>query len=552
MGLPPPDGPDRRSGSRRASRRPARAIGAIDDVGAQQTWRYRFPPQEHDIGRCEVRPGPPGAPGRQRRYAGWSARPRTSITRRGPSTCGGPSTSPSRPPSSRCNRIRTKDQQAASSARAHGSPSTASRRPGRSVRRVTCSCGARRGSASRPARRSAAGETGPRAAVRRPLRARPHDARHPGPTRLGQDLHRARDDLSLARRRQEGRHHRQQPQGHRQPARRGRRGRRRRRGVDGRGRSRSGDDEQVHDDRAWPRRKDPTSPRTGSTPAARTSPAGRPGCGRARSPGASTSCSSTRPARCPSPTSLAMARGHGQPRPARRSAAARPAAPGLAIRRARTVGARPPPRRRRRPCRPTAACSSRRPGGSIPDICGFTSEVFYEAASARAAARAPAPRAARRRSTGPASAPVVVPTRRRQRIARGGRAVAALVRALLEGGAALDRTRRRDATAPLTTSWSSPRTTPRSARSAPRLPAGARVGTVDKFQGQEAPISIYSMATSSAEDAPRGMDFLYSPTASTWPRRGPAASASWSPPALFVRARTPRADAPRQRLLPLR
>jgi len=42
-----------------------------------------------------------------------------------------------------------------------------------------------------------------------------------------------------------------------------------------------------------------------------------------------------------------------------------------------------------------------------------------------------------------------------------------------------------------------------------RLPE-ARVGTVDKFQGQEAPISIYSMATSSPEDAPRGMDFLYS------------------------------------------
>jgi superfamily I DNA and/or RNA helicase len=43
------------------------------------------------------------------------------------------------------------------------------------------------------------------------------------------------------------------------------------------------------------------------------------------------------------------------------------------------------------------------------------------------------------------------------------------------------------------------------------LPAGARVGTVDKFQGQQAPVVIYSMATSSPEDAPRGMDFLYSP-----------------------------------------
>jgi uncharacterized protein len=38
----------------------------------------------------------------------------------------------------------------------------------------------------------------------------------------------------------------------------------------------------------------------------------------------------------------------------------------------------------------------------------------------------------------------------------------------------------------------------------------ARVGTVDKFQGQEAPIAIYSMATSSHADAPRGMEFLYS------------------------------------------
>ena len=38
---------------------------------------------------------------------------------------------------------------------------------------------------------------------------------------------------------------------------------------------------------------------------------------------------------------------------------------------------------------------------------------------------------------------------------------------------------------------------------------GARVGTVDKFQGQEAPVVIYSMATSRPEDAPRGMEFLY-------------------------------------------
>ena len=42
-----------------------------------------------------------------------------------------------------------------------------------------------------------------------------------------------------------------------------------------------------------------------------------------------------------------------------------------------------------------------------------------------------------------------------------------------------------------------------------RMPQ-ASIGTVDKFQGQEAPIVIYSLTTSSPEDAPRGMEFLYS------------------------------------------
>ena len=41
-----------------------------------------------------------------------------------------------------------------------------------------------------------------------------------------------------------------------------------------------------------------------------------------------------------------------------------------------------------------------------------------------------------------------------------------------------------------------------------RLPV--RIGTVDKFQGQEAAVVIYSLTTSSPEDAPRGMEFLFS------------------------------------------
>jgi predicted RecB family nuclease len=42
------------------------------------------------------------------------------------------------------------------------------------------------------------------------------------------------------------------------------------------------------------------------------------------------------------------------------------------------------------------------------------------------------------------------------------------------------------------------------------LPEGAHVGTVDKFQGQEAAVVIFSMATSSADDVPRNLEFLFS------------------------------------------
>ncbi len=44
-----------------------------------------------------------------------------------------------------------------------------------------------------------------------------------------------------------------------------------------------------------------------------------------------------------------------------------------------------------------------------------------------------------------------------------------------------------------------------------RLDDAVRVGTVDKFQGQQAPVVIYSTTSSSAADAPRGMSFLYDP-----------------------------------------
>jgi len=43
------------------------------------------------------------------------------------------------------------------------------------------------------------------------------------------------------------------------------------------------------------------------------------------------------------------------------------------------------------------------------------------------------------------------------------------------------------------------------------LPPGSHVGTVDKFQGQEAAVVIVSMTTSKGVEAPRGTEFLFNP-----------------------------------------
>jgi predicted RecB family nuclease len=43
-----------------------------------------------------------------------------------------------------------------------------------------------------------------------------------------------------------------------------------------------------------------------------------------------------------------------------------------------------------------------------------------------------------------------------------------------------------------------------------KLPSAVRVGTVDKFQGQQATVVFFSMASSSGEDVPRGLGFLFS------------------------------------------
>jgi uncharacterized protein len=42
------------------------------------------------------------------------------------------------------------------------------------------------------------------------------------------------------------------------------------------------------------------------------------------------------------------------------------------------------------------------------------------------------------------------------------------------------------------------------------VPPGVEVGTVDKFQGREAAVVFFSMTSSSGDDVPRGIEFLFS------------------------------------------
>jgi uncharacterized protein len=180
-----------------------------------------------------------------------------------------------------------------------------------------------------------------------------------------------------------------------------------------------------------------------------------------------------------------------------------------------------------------------------PDLCAFTSEVFYDARLE------PQPDLERQRiaapldlvdGTGPRLLEVVPTSGADNESPEEAEAVVALARSLVEGGTTW--TDRKGAVRPVT--WDDILiVAPYNAQVGTiqrLLPAAARVGTVDKFQGQEAPISIYSMATSSPELAPRGMEFLYSRNRLNvaTSRARCVAVVALSPELLRVRARSPR------------
>ena len=189
-----------------------------------------------------------------------------------------------------------------------------------------------------------------------------------------------------------------------------------------------------------------------------------------------------------------------------------------------------------------------------PNICAFTTEQFYEGRLR------PQPELRRQTVAGPG--PLAGHGLRFIPVEHAGNTnasaeeadcVAALIRELLGDGAAwVDRKGVRKpltlqdvlVVAPYNAHVAVLRAT---------LPAGARVGTVDKFQGQETPIVIYSMATSTARRCAAGDGVPLQPAPPqrrhlARPVRGRDRRQSGSP---HARLPHPGADAPGQPLLPL-
>ncbi len=188
--------------------------------------------------------------------------------------------------------------------------------------------------------------------------------------------------------------------------------------------------------------------------------------------------------------------GRREPRPARRPAPARSAHPGGPPAPAPTSRPSAISWANRRPSTPPAASSSTTPGACTPTSAPSRRSSSTKGGSSRGRISRGRPWSGRGRwpDTACASCRSSTPATRTRR-KRRPTASAALIRELLDAGAAwVDRqgVRKRLAlgdvlvVAPYNVQVATLRA---------RLPEGARVGTVDKFQGQEAPIVLYSMAT---------------------------------------------------------
>jgi uncharacterized protein len=140
-----------------------------------------------------------------------------------------------------------------------------------------------------------------------------------------------------------------------------------------------------------------------------------------------------------------------------------------------------------------------------PELCAFTSDAYYDGRLDHA-------KVTERRSLARGNGARWIPVSHEghgQSSEEEARAIAASVAALL-GTAFTDEdgaTRPIEATDILVVAPYNAQV--RMLRS--RLPGDVAVGTVDKFQGQQAPVVFVSMASSTSEEAPRGIGFAFDP-----------------------------------------
>jgi uncharacterized protein len=144
-----------------------------------------------------------------------------------------------------------------------------------------------------------------------------------------------------------------------------------------------------------------------------------------------------------------------------------------------------------------------------PEVCGFISELAYDGRLSSADGRE-RQRIDSRGLSGSGLRFVPVPHEGNGQQAREeATAVAAEVRRLLDGGRVTDHEGRSRPLEPRDILVVAPYNMHvRCLREA--LPDAVQVGTVDKFQGREAPVVFFSMASSTGEDVPRGLEFLFS------------------------------------------
>ena len=210
-------------------------------------------------------------------------------------------------------------------------------------------------------------------------------------------------------------------------------------------------------------------------------------------------------------STIAVERRRTQPAAARRPAAAAAGEPGQPPRAGRHVGARLGRRRRTTCCPPSTATSSPRAGACIRPSPSPCRACRTTASCTRTRRLAPLARRASRPASRPcrSSTPATPPRRPRRRPRSSSSSASCSVATWVDATDAA--ARRPPARSSATSSSSRPYNAQLTLVRAALDAAGfteVPVGTVDKFQGQEAAVAIVSLAASSAAAAPRGVEFL--------------------------------------------